>query len=85
MHHHLIRKGLRNRASLIIESGEAREVHHFAVLLGFGASAINPYLALDTAREAVQRGRVKDKTLSETDVVKRYIKAAALSARERSD
>jgi glutamate synthase (ferredoxin) len=76
VHHHLIRKGLRNRASLIIESGEAREVHHFAVLLGFGASAINPYLALDTAREAVQRGRVKDKTLSETDVVKRYIKAA---------
>jgi glutamate synthase (ferredoxin) len=76
VHHHLIRKGLRNHASLIVESGEAREVHHFAVLLGFGASAVNPYLALDTAREAVQRGRVKDKTLSETDVVKRYIKAA---------
>ncbi|MCX6018541.1 MAG: glutamate synthase-related protein [Chloroflexi bacterium] len=76
VHHHLIRKGLRNHASLIIESGEAREVHHFAALLGFGASAINPYLALETAREAVQRGRVKDKTLSETDVVKRYIKAA---------
>jgi glutamate synthase (ferredoxin) len=76
VHHHLIRKGLRNRASLVVESGEAREVHHFAVLLGYGASAINPYLALDTAREAVQRGRVKDKTLNETDVVKRYIKAA---------
>jgi glutamate synthase (ferredoxin) len=76
VHHHLIRKNLRNRASLIVESGEAREVHHFATLLGFGASAVNPYLALDTARESVQRGRVKDKTLTETDVVKRYIKAA---------
>ncbi len=76
VHHHLIRAGLRNRVSLIVESGEAREVHHMAVLLGFGASAVNPYLALDTAREAVQRGRVKDKTLSESDVVKRYVKAA---------
>lgn len=75
VHHHLMRRGLRSRASLVVESGEAREVHHFAVLLGYGASAINPYLALDTAREAVQRGRVRDKTLSEGDVVKRYIKA----------
>ncbi len=75
VHHHLMRKGLRSRASLVVESGEAREVHHFAVLLGYGASAINPYLALDTAREAVQRGRVRDKSLSESDVVKRYIKA----------
>ena len=76
VHHHLIRVGLRNHVSLIVESGEAREVHHMAVLLSFGASAVNPYLALDTAREAVQRGRVKDKTQSESDVVKRYVKAA---------
>ncbi|GIV83967.1 MAG: glutamate synthase [Candidatus Roseilinea sp.] len=75
VHHHLMRRGLRSRASLVVESGEAREVHHFAVLLGYGASAINPYLALDTAREAVQRGRVRDKSLSESEVVKRYIKA----------
>jgi glutamate synthase (ferredoxin) len=75
VHHHLMRQGLRSRASLVVESGEAREVHHFAVLLGYGASAINPYLALDTAREAVQRGRVRDKSLSESDVVRRYIKA----------
>jgi glutamate synthase (ferredoxin) len=75
VHHHLMRQGLRSRASLVVESGEAREVHHFAALLGYGASAINPYLALDTAREAVQRGRVRDKSLSESDVVKRYIKA----------
>ncbi|MDW8395154.1 MAG: glutamate synthase-related protein [Anaerolineae bacterium] len=76
VHHHLMRRGLRSRASLVVESGEVRETHHFAVLLGYGASAINPYLALDTAREAVQQGRVRDKTLSEVDVVQRYIKAA---------
>jgi glutamate synthase (ferredoxin) len=76
VHHHLMRRGLRAKCSLVVESGEARETHHFAVLLGYGASAINPYLALDTAREAVQRGRVRDKSLSEADVVKRYIKAA---------
>ncbi len=76
VHHHLMRKGLRSKASIVVETGEARETHHFAVLLGYGASAINPYLALDTARETVQRGKVRDKSLSETDVVKRYIKAA---------
>jgi glutamate synthase (ferredoxin) len=76
VHHHLMRKGLRSKASLVVESGEARETHHFAVLLGYGASAINPYLALDTARETVQRGKVRDKSLTEGDVVKRYIKAA---------
>jgi glutamate synthase (ferredoxin) len=76
VHHHLMRKGLRSKVSIVVESGEARETHHFAVLLGYGASAINPYLALDTARETVQRGKVRDKSLTESDVVKRYIKAA---------
>ena len=47
-HHHLIRQGTRTAVGLIIESGEPREVHHFATLLGFGASAINPYLAFET-------------------------------------
>lgn len=47
-HHHLIRTGKRTTVSLIIESGEPREVHHLAVLLGFGANAINPYLAIET-------------------------------------
>jgi len=76
VHHHLMRKGLRNRASLISESGEARETHHFATLIGYGASAVNPYLALDTAREAVQHGRVRDKTVTEDQVVNNYVKAA---------
>ena len=48
VHHHLVRNGKRTRVALIVESGEPREVHHFAVLLGYGADAINPYLALET-------------------------------------
>lgn len=75
VHHHLMRVGVRWQCSLIAESGEAREVHHMATLVGYGASAINPYLALDTAREAVQRGKIRDKTVNESDVVKNYIKA----------
>ena len=48
VHHHLIRAGLRTQAGLVIETGEAREVHHFCCLAGYGAEAINPYLAFDT-------------------------------------
>jgi glutamate synthase (ferredoxin) len=75
VHHYLVRVGLRWSCSLIVESGEAREVHHMAALIGFGANAVNPYLALDTAREAIQRGKVRDKTMTENDAVKNYIKA----------
>ena len=45
LHHHLIRQGNRTKIGLVIESAEAREVHHFALLLGYGAGAVNPYLA----------------------------------------
>ena len=48
VHHHLIREGSRTQCGLVIETGEVREVHHFAVLLGYGAAAINPYLAFET-------------------------------------
>ena len=48
VHHHLIRKGLRTSAGLVVETGEAREIHHFCCLAGYGAEAINPYLAFDT-------------------------------------
>src|SRR4029079_3681451 len=48
MHHHLVREGTRNRAALVIESGDAREVHHMALLIGYGAGAVNPYLAFET-------------------------------------
>jgi glutamate synthase (ferredoxin) len=52
VHHHLIRAGSRSKAALIVESGEPREVHHFAMLLGYGAAAVNPYLAFETIRTA---------------------------------
>ncbi|CAK0759889.1 glutamate synthase subunit GltB [Gammaproteobacteria bacterium] len=56
VHHHLIREGKRSRCSLIVETGEAREVHHFALLLGFGASAINPYVAFESIEQMRQQG-----------------------------
>ena len=57
VHHHLALEGTRLRAGIILESGEPREVHHFATLIGYGASAINPYLALETLDELVFEGR----------------------------
>ncbi|MFQ5794688.1 MAG: glutamate synthase large subunit [Candidatus Bipolaricaulia bacterium] len=59
VHHYLIRYRKRMHASLVAETGEAREVHHFATLIGYGANAINPYLALATACYLVENGRVK--------------------------
>ncbi|TNY09994.1 glutamate synthase central domain-containing protein, partial [Escherichia coli] len=53
VHHHLVREGLRTTAGLVVETGTAREVHHFAVLAGYGAEAVHPYLALETL-EAMQ-------------------------------
>ena len=59
VHHHLVREKTRTRVGLVVETGEAREVHHFALLLGYGAGAINPYLAFDTIRDLVPRGRAR--------------------------
>ena len=56
VHHHLIREKTRTRVSLVIESGEVREVHHVALLVGFGASAVNPYLAMESAEDLVRQG-----------------------------
>jgi glutamate synthase domain-containing protein 2/glutamate synthase domain-containing protein 3 len=58
VHHHLVREGTRLKAGLVLESGEPREVHHFATLIGYGASAINPYLMLDTVGELARDGRI---------------------------
>jgi len=58
LHHYLIREGLRTRVSLVIETGEAREVHHFALLIGFGASAINPYVAFETVDGMIRDDRL---------------------------
>jgi glutamate synthase domain-containing protein 2/glutamate synthase domain-containing protein 1/glutamate synthase domain-containing protein 3 len=58
VHHHLVREGTRLRVGIVLESGEPREVHHFATLIGYGASAINPYLLLETLDGLVIEGRV---------------------------
>ena len=71
-HHHLIRQGLRTSTGLVVETGEAREVHHFCALAGYGAEAINPYLAFETLEQIrVETGM----GLSAYDVRKNYIKA----------
>ena len=58
VHHHLIREGSRTRVGLVVETGEAREVHHFALLIGYGAGAINPYLALETVQGMSESGQL---------------------------
>jgi glutamate synthase (NADPH/NADH) large chain len=72
VHHHLIRQGLRMQTGIVVETGEAREVHHMCVLAGYGAEAINPYLAFETLEQLrVQNGS----KLAAKDVQKNYIKA----------
>jgi glutamate synthase (ferredoxin) len=56
LHHHLIRQYTRTQLSIVLESGEPREVHHMALLLGYGASAINPYLAFETIDDMIRQG-----------------------------
>jgi glutamate synthase domain-containing protein 2/glutamate synthase domain-containing protein 1/glutamate synthase domain-containing protein 3 len=80
LHHHLIRAGLRGCVGLIVETGEAREIHHFALLVGYGAGAINPYLAFETVRDMIDTNTIpvellKAGPLSYKDAVKNYIKA----------
>ncbi|MYC30516.1 MAG: glutamate synthase large subunit [Chloroflexi bacterium] len=73
VHHHLIRQGTRTRAGLVLESGEPREVHHFCLLLGYGASAINPYVALATVQDLAERGELNG---AKPDyAVKNFVKA----------
>jgi glutamate synthase (NADPH/NADH) large chain len=56
IHHHLIREKTRTKVGLVVESGEVREVHHIALLIGFGAAAVNPYLAMESAEDLVRQG-----------------------------
>ena len=74
VHNHLINKVLRTEIGLILESGEPREVHHFCTLIGYGVTAINPYLALETVRDLQARKRLGDITAEQAE--KNYIKAA---------
>lgn len=74
IHHHLIRKGLRGQVGIIVEAGDVWEVHHFACLIGFGATAINPYLALSSIRDMRETGKLQT-SLTEDELKKNYIKA----------
>jgi len=74
VHHHLIRKGYRGQVGLVIEAGDVWEVHHFACLVGFGATAINPYLAFATIRDLKNSSQLKT-DLDEKQLYKNYIKA----------
>ncbi|TMM18218.1 MAG: glutamate synthase large subunit [Actinobacteria bacterium] len=78
VHHHLVREGTRLRAGIILESGEPREVHHFATLIGYGASAINPYVMLETLDELVISGSIADPSADG-----RVLQAGAGEAAER--
>jgi glutamate synthase (NADPH/NADH) large chain len=72
VHHHLIREGLRTSVGLVVESAEPREVHHFCCLAGYGAEAINPYLAFETLVE--MKSELPQK-LDDKEIIKRYIKS----------
>ncbi len=73
LHHHLIRAGTRTRVGLVLESGEPREVHHFCLLLGYGAQAINPYLVYECLNDMIHEGLLNN--ISYHDAVKGYDKA----------
>ncbi|KIL45421.1 glutamate synthase large subunit [Jeotgalibacillus soli] len=72
LHQHLVRNGNRTKVSIVVETGEAREVHHFAALIGYGVDAINPYLTFTTYKQAILEG---DLLVSYEDAVAKYIKA----------
>jgi glutamate synthase (ferredoxin) len=74
LHHHLIRQGTRTRIGLVLESGEPREVHHFALLIGYGCGAINPYLAYESLDDMIRERLLPN--VDHKTAVKNYIKAA---------
>jgi glutamate synthase domain-containing protein 2/glutamate synthase domain-containing protein 3 len=73
VHHHLVREGLRTRCALVVESGDAREVHHVALLIGYGAGAVNPYLAFETLDDMIRQRAIEG--LTHDRAVIHYIKA----------
>ena len=79
VHHHLVRQGLRMQTGLVVETGEAREVHHFCVLAGYGAEAINPYVAFETLEDIRAR---KHADVSREEVEQNYIKAIGKGIRK---
>ncbi len=75
VHHHLIREGTRTNVALVVETGEPREVHHFALLIGYGASAINPYLAFETLADMIRLGGYLPEDMTYEQAEYNYIKA----------
>ncbi len=75
VHHHLIREKSRTRVGLIVESGDAREVHHHCLLIGFGASAVNPWLVFDALGDMIREGHLPN--LTHRKAIKNYVKAAS--------
>jgi glutamate synthase (NADPH) large chain len=73
VHHHLVRQRERTRAALVVETGDCREVHHVALLLGYGAAAVNPYLAFDTIEDMVGQGALPG--VAPRAAIRNYIKA----------
>ncbi len=73
VHHHLVREGTRTRCALILETGDAREVHHVALLIGYGAGAVNPWVAFETIDDMIRQGLLAG--IEPTTAVKNYIKA----------
>ncbi len=73
VHHHLVRQGTRTQVGLVVESGEPREIHHYALLIGYGAGAINPYLALETLADMTRQGLLTGVTAEEAQ--DHYLKA----------
>ncbi len=74
VHHHLVRSGIRTQASLVIETGEAREAHHFCLLIGYGAEAVNPYVAFETLADLHEEKLLASVSLEHAEA--NYIKAA---------
>src|SRR6185295_16443149 len=72
--HHLIREGTRTKVGLVIETGEPREVHHCSLLIGYGAGAINPYLAFETLDDMIRQGLLKN--IKHKEACKNFVKAA---------
>ncbi len=74
VHHHLVRERTRTQTGLVVESGDAREVHHMAMLIGFGAGAVNPYMAFESISDMIDRGVLAD--IDRDKALYNYIKAA---------
>ncbi len=73
VHHHLVREGTRTRCALVVESGDAREVHHVSLLLGYGAGVVNPYVAFETIDDMISQGMLTG--IERDEAIQHYIKA----------